>query len=103
VCSHVILNGKELSRFFKSFLLGTVLKDTEHSITFKITCERPEIKDVKYYRNLPELKFWLCHECIQIYFNLEQLGILPNIINASVNISHDKDIIQDNNQVLLIT
>jgi len=28
-------------------MLGTILKDIEHSITFKIKCERPEIQDVK--------------------------------------------------------
>jgi hypothetical protein len=27
-------------------MLGTILKDIEHSITFKIKCERPEIQDV---------------------------------------------------------
>ena len=27
-------------------MLGTILKDPEHSITFKSTCERPEIQDV---------------------------------------------------------
>jgi len=27
-------------------MLGTILKDNEHSITFKIKCERPEIQDV---------------------------------------------------------
>jgi len=26
-------------------MLGTTLKDPEHFITFKITCERPEIQD----------------------------------------------------------
>ena len=27
-------------------MLGTILKDPEHSITSKSTCERPEIEDV---------------------------------------------------------
>jgi len=33
-------------------MLGTILKDIEHSITFKITCERPEIKNVNVFNSI---------------------------------------------------
>ena len=33
-------------------MLGTILKDPEHSITFKIACERPEIKDVNVFNSI---------------------------------------------------
>jgi len=32
-------------------ILGTILKDIEHSITFKIKCERPEIQDVNVFNS----------------------------------------------------
>ena len=32
-------------------ILGTILKDPEHTITIKITCERPEIQDVNVFNN----------------------------------------------------
>ncbi len=32
-------------------MLGTILKDIEHSITFKIKCERPEIQDVNVFNS----------------------------------------------------
>ncbi len=33
-------------------MLGTILKDIEHSITFKIKCERPEIQDVNVFNSI---------------------------------------------------
>ena len=33
-------------------MLGTILKDTEHSITFKSTCERSEIQDVNVFNSI---------------------------------------------------
>jgi hypothetical protein len=33
-------------------LLGMILKDPEHSITFKRTCERPEIQDVNVFNSI---------------------------------------------------
>ena len=33
-------------------MLGMILKDTEHSITFKSTCERPEIQDVNVFNSM---------------------------------------------------
>jgi len=33
-------------------MLGTILKDPEHSITFKSTCERPEIQDVNVFNSI---------------------------------------------------
>jgi hypothetical protein len=38
-------------------ILGTILKDSEHSITFKSTCERPEIQDVNFFNSIIENKF----------------------------------------------
>ena len=32
-------------------MLGTILKDPEHSKTFKSTCERPEIQDVNVFNS----------------------------------------------------
>jgi len=32
-------------------MLGTILKDIEHSITFKIKCERQEIQDVNVFNS----------------------------------------------------
>ena len=31
-------------------ILGTILKDPEDSVTFKSTCERPEIQDVPSFK-----------------------------------------------------
>jgi len=33
-------------------MLGTILKDIEHSITFKIKCERPEIQDGNVFNRI---------------------------------------------------
>jgi len=33
-------------------MLGTILKDPEHSVTFKSTCERPEIQDVPSFNKM---------------------------------------------------
>ena len=33
-------------------MLGTILKDPEHSITFKSTRERPEIQDVNVFNSM---------------------------------------------------
>ncbi len=33
-------------------MLGTILKDIEHAITFKIKCERPEIQDVNVFNSI---------------------------------------------------
>jgi hypothetical protein len=33
-------------------MLRTILKDPEHFITFKITCERPEIQVVNVFNNI---------------------------------------------------
>ncbi len=38
-------------------MLGKTLRDPEHSITFKITCERPEIQDVNAF-NSKSLDFY---------------------------------------------
>jgi len=33
-------------------MLGIILKDIEHSIAFKIKCERPEIQDVNVFNSI---------------------------------------------------
>jgi hypothetical protein len=33
-------------------MLGTILKDPEHSITFKSTCERPKIQNVNVFNSI---------------------------------------------------
>jgi len=33
-------------------MLGTILKDIERSLTFKIKCERPEIQDVNVFNSM---------------------------------------------------
>ena len=40
-------------------MLETILKNPEHSITFKHTCERPEIQDVNVFNSI--WKFCLQH------------------------------------------
>jgi len=32
-------------------MLGTILKDPEHSVTFRIACERPEIQDANIFNS----------------------------------------------------
>ena len=40
-------------------MLGTILKDHEHSITFQSTCERPEIQDVNVFNSITFIKIKL--------------------------------------------
>jgi hypothetical protein len=37
-------------------MLGMISKDIEHSITFKIKCERPEIQDVNVFNSILNIK-----------------------------------------------
>jgi hypothetical protein len=39
-------------RYKNKKMLGTILKDIEHSITFKIKCERAEIQDVNIFNSI---------------------------------------------------
>jgi len=34
---------------------GTILTDIEHSITFKIKCEHPEIQDANFFNSINSL------------------------------------------------
>jgi len=37
-------------------MLGTILKGPEDSVTFKSTCERPEIQDVNVFNSISKFK-----------------------------------------------
>jgi hypothetical protein len=45
-------------------MLGTILKDPEHSITFKSTCTCPEIQDVNVFNSI--YKFIYIKETIKM-------------------------------------
>ncbi len=59
-------------------MLGTILKDIEHSITFKIKCERPEIQDVNVFNSIT-LFYILYHHIGFFRFYFEFFGVFYQI------------------------